>query len=74
MGDTVEVFGRSRHPYAKNLLDAAPELHKKWRRPAGEAETGHGADAAGNDVPFFGDGTPAGNGPNGRPTGALASA
>jgi ABC-type oligopeptide transport system ATPase subunit len=67
MGDTVEVFGHPRHPYTKNLLAAVPELHKKWRRPAGEAETGHGDRPARRDVLALGQGPPAGKAAGGGP-------
>jgi ABC-type oligopeptide transport system ATPase subunit len=74
MGDTVEVFGHPRHPYTKNLLAAVPELHKKWRRPAAEAETGHAGATARNDVPVSGDGTPARHEAADGPTAAPAAA
>jgi ABC-type oligopeptide transport system ATPase subunit len=74
MGDTVEVFGNPLHPYTKNLLAAVPELHKKWRRPAREAETCHGAAAAPGDLLVSGDGAPAMNGRAARPTAAAGLA
>ncbi len=34
MGSTVKVFGNPQHPYTKMLLEAVPQLHKKWQPPA----------------------------------------
>ncbi len=30
MGATTKVFGDPRHPYTQMLLDAVPQLHRKW--------------------------------------------
>jgi len=38
MGDTVKVFSNPQHPYTRNLLEAVPELHKKWHADAGEGQ------------------------------------
>ena len=64
MGDTVEIFGHPQHPYTKNLLAAVPELHKKWRTPAAEAET---RAAARNGVDILGNATSAGERSPGGP-------
>jgi peptide/nickel transport system ATP-binding protein len=34
IGPTTEVFGSPQHPYTKMLLDAVPQLHQKWQKPA----------------------------------------
>jgi ABC-type oligopeptide transport system ATPase subunit len=31
-GATEQVFGQPRHPYTRALLDAVPQLHRKWGR------------------------------------------
>jgi peptide/nickel transport system ATP-binding protein len=33
MGPTVRVFGDPRHSYTKMLLEAVPQVHKRWREP-----------------------------------------
>src|ERR671914_743473 len=42
MGATEQVFGRPRHPYTRALLDAVPQLHRKWDRtePVGREPAG----------------------------------
>jgi peptide/nickel transport system ATP-binding protein len=42
LGATEEVFGQPRHPYTRALLDAVPQLHRKWDRaePVGREPAG----------------------------------
>jgi ABC-type oligopeptide transport system ATPase subunit len=45
MGSTVKVFGNPRHPYTKMLLEAVPQLHRKWQ--PGGGDYGRGGPAPG---------------------------
>ncbi len=38
MGPTPAVFGNPQHSYTKALLDAVPQLHKKWHSPGAVRE------------------------------------
>ncbi len=58
-GPTVKVFGNPQHSYTKMLLDAVPQLHKKWRSTS--AERAAAGLAAGQP--------PAAAGPPARPAG-----
>ncbi len=36
IGDTGKVFGNPQHSYTRSLLEAVPQLHNRWHRPAGD--------------------------------------
>jgi peptide/nickel transport system ATP-binding protein len=42
MGDTVKLFGNPQHAYTRDLLEAVPELRKKWH-PATEKKLANGS-------------------------------
>jgi ABC-type oligopeptide transport system ATPase subunit len=55
MGQTVKVFGDPRHSYTKTLLEAVPQLHRKWpERTAGaRVPAANGSAALAHAAPRF---------------------